>query len=157
MTSHSDAADRTDPDPLVRFRDGGGWEQRAGYSRAVRRGDRIEVSGTTANGRDGRVQWRGDTGGQTRAALELALTAVEGLGGRRRDVIRTRVYLAPAADWEAAARAHADLLGDVAPANTTVVVHSLIGEGFLVEVEVEAQVTSSRARTQDDAVQHPAQ
>lgn len=125
----------------VRFRDGSGWEEKAGYSRAVRRGARIEVSGTTANGTDGGAQQPGDTGGQTRAALERALMAVESLGGRRQDVVRTRLFLTPNADWEAAARVHAELLGDVAPANTTVFVHELVGEGFLVEVEVEAQVT----------------
>ena len=123
-----------------RFRDGSGWEQTAGYSRAVRRGPRIEVSGTTATGPDGRAIRPGDAGGPTRAALERALTAVKHLGGRREDVVRTRLYLVPGADWEAAARAHAELLGDVAPANTTLFVQGLVGEGFLVEVEIEAHV-----------------
>jgi enamine deaminase RidA (YjgF/YER057c/UK114 family) len=131
---------------LDRFRDGGGWEEKAGYSRAVRRGPRIEVSGTTATGPDGRALCPGDTGGQTRAALERSLSAAEHLGGRRQDVIRTRVYLAPGADWEAAARVHAELLGDVAPANTTLFVQGLVGEGFLVEVEVEAHVTTPPPR-----------
>lgn len=129
-----------------RFRDGGGWEEQAGYSRAARRGPRIEVSGTTANGPDGRALWPGDTYGQTRAAVEDALIAVERLGGHREDVIRTRFYLAPGADWEAAGRAHAELLGDVAPANTTIFVHGLVGEGFLVEVEVEAHIPGASAR-----------
>lgn len=124
----------------MRFRDGGGWEQEAGYSRGIRRATRIEVSGTTASGPDGRALWPGDTGRQARAALERALIAVERLGGTRHDVIRTRVYLAPDADWEAAARVHGELLGDVAPANTTLFVQGLVGEGFLVEVEVEADV-----------------
>jgi len=117
-------------DSTQRFRDGGGWEESAGYSRAVRRANHIAVSGTTAEG-DGTYE-------QTRAAIERSLAAVRRLGGRDEDVVRSRVYLVPDADWEAAARAHAELLGAVAPANTMLTVASLIGEGFLVEVEIEA-------------------
>lgn len=124
-----------------RQRDGGGWEDKAGYSRAVRRFGHIAVSGTTATGADGRALFPGDTYGQTRAALERALTAMKALGGRLEDVVRTRVYLAPGAEWEEAARAHAELVGKVAPANTMLYVAGLIGDGFLVEVEVEAETT----------------
>jgi enamine deaminase RidA (YjgF/YER057c/UK114 family) len=127
-----------------RYRDGGGWEAAAGYSRAVRRFGRIAVSGTTANGPDGRVLHPGDSYGQARAALERALAAVEALGGRLEDVVRTRLYLAPESDWEGACRAHAEVLGAVAPANTTLHVAGLIGEGFLVEVEMEAEVPPER-------------
>ena len=122
-----------------RHRDGGGWEDQAGYSRAVRRFGHIAVSGTTATAADGRALYPGDTYGQTRAALERALTAAKALGGQLEDVVRTRVYLAPGAKWEEAARAHAELLGKVAPANTMLYVEALIGDGFLVEVEVEAE------------------
>jgi enamine deaminase RidA (YjgF/YER057c/UK114 family) len=125
---------------MDRYRDGTGWEVEAGYSRAARRGTRIEVSGTTANGPDGKALYPGDTYAQTRHALSRALAAVERLGGRVNDVIRTRVYLAPGADWQAASRAHRELLGEVSPANTTLYVGGLIGEGFLVEVEVEAEL-----------------
>src|SRR6185295_3632039 len=117
-------------EPTQRYRDGGGWEESAGYSRAVRRLNLIAVSGTTADG--------ADTYQQTRAALSRALAAVQKLGGRIDDVVRSRVYLVPGADWQAAARAHAELLGAVAPANTMLTVASLIGDGFLVEVEIEA-------------------
>lgn len=127
----------TDP---TRYRDGSPWEALAGYSRAVRRGDRIAVSGTTAHGPDGTALHPGDTHGQTVAALQRALHAVTQLGGEVADVIRTRVLLVPGADWEAAARAHAEVFGDVAPANTTLFVGGLIGEDLLVEVEVEAQL-----------------
>lgn len=123
-----------------RWFDGGGYEDAAGYARAVRRGPWIAVSGTTANDGAGVALHPGDTGGQTAAALRQALAAVEGLGGRRADVVRTRVYLTSRADWRAAAAAHADVLGDVRPANTTVVVESLIGDDFLVEVEIDAIV-----------------
>lgn len=124
--------------PPDRFFDGGGHERRAGYARAVRRGASVIVSGTTANDGRGGALHPGDTGAQTTAALRQALTAVEGLGGRIDDVVRTRVFLAPEADWSAAARAHAAVFGELNPANTTLFVHALIGDGFLVEVEVDA-------------------
>lgn len=120
------------------FRDGRGWEESAGYARAVRVGDWIHVSGTTATGADGGASPVGDVHGQTLAALGRGVEAVVALGGAREDVVRTRVYLVPGSDWEAAGRAHAEVLGDVAPANTTLFVHSLVGPQFLVEVELEA-------------------
>lgn len=126
------------PDATKHYRDGGGWEDAAGYSRAVRRFGHIAVSGTTATGVGGQALHPGDTYGQARAALERALAAVKSLGGQSADVVRTRIYLAPEADWREAARAHAELLGDVAPANTMLHVAGLIGDGFLVEVEMEA-------------------
>ena len=122
-----------------RHRDGGGWEEQAGYSRAVRRLGRIAVSGTTATADDGGALHRGDTHGQTVVALEKAIAAMAALGGGLEDVVRTRVYLAPGADWEGAARAHAEVMGSVAPANTMLYVGALIGDGFLVEVELEAE------------------
>src|SRR6266852_6625104 len=127
-------------DATERFRDGSGWEEKAGYSRAVRRFGHISVSGTTANGPGGHALHPGDSYGQTRAALEQGLDAVRALGGRLEDVTRTRLYLAPAADWREAARAHAEIFGQVAPANTTLVVAGLIGEDFLVEGELEADL-----------------
>jgi enamine deaminase RidA (YjgF/YER057c/UK114 family) len=122
------------PKVTQHHRDGRGWEAQAGYSRAVRRGSHIAVSGTTA------ADTSADTYGQTRAALAQALDAVEALGGTRTDVVRTRVMLAPGAEWEAAARAHVEVLGDVAPANTMLYVAGLIGDGYLVEIEVDAEV-----------------
>jgi enamine deaminase RidA (YjgF/YER057c/UK114 family) len=123
-----------------RHRDGGGWEEQAGYSRAVRRFGHIAVSGTTATGPDGGALHPGDTYGQTLVALERAVKAVQALGGGLDDVVRTRVYLGPGADWVEASRAHAEVMGSVAPANTMLYVANLIGDGFLVEVEVEANI-----------------
>jgi enamine deaminase RidA (YjgF/YER057c/UK114 family) len=128
------------PDKTERFTDGGGWEEEAGYSRAVRRSGRISVSGTTATAPDGGALHPGDSYRQARTAIERALAAVQALGGHPEDVVRSRIYLAPAADWEEAIRAHFELLGAVAPANTTVHVASLIGDGFLVEVELDAEL-----------------
>lgn len=126
---------------MNRHFDGGGWEDDAGYARAVRAGDRILVSGTTAHGADGAALYPDDTYRQALASLEHALAAVAALGGRTEDVVRTRVYLAPDADWRGAARAHAEVLGAIRPANTTLYAGGLIGDGFLVEVELEAEVT----------------
>jgi enamine deaminase RidA (YjgF/YER057c/UK114 family) len=123
-----------------RFRDGHGFEAEAGYSRAARRGRRIAVSGTTASGPGGEAMHPGDSYRQARTALERALAALGALGGSPRDVLRTRLYLEPGADWQGAARAHAELLGEVAPANTTLYVAGMVGDGFLVEVEVDAEL-----------------
>jgi enamine deaminase RidA (YjgF/YER057c/UK114 family) len=123
-----------------RFRDGGGFEAVAGYSRAVRAGDRILVSGTGDVAADGSVANPGDTYAQARASLERALAAVEQLGGSRDDVVRSRLLLAPSADWREAVRAHAELLGGVGPSNTTYFVGGFVAEAMLVEVEVEAQL-----------------
>jgi enamine deaminase RidA (YjgF/YER057c/UK114 family) len=123
--------------------DGLGWEAEAGYSRAARRGNLIAVSGTTATGPDGAALYPGDTFAQTRDALERALNAVNALGGGVDDILRSRLYLAPGADWVAAGHAHREVLGRVAPANTTLYVAGLIGKDFLVEVELEAVLTSS--------------
>lgn len=123
-----------------RYRDGGGFELVAGYSRAARHGDRIAVSGTGDVTSDGEVGHPGDTYAQTRRSLERALAAVGELGGRREDVIRTRLYLTREADWREAVRAHRELLAGVDPANTTFYVAGFIAEEMLVEVEVEAQL-----------------
>ena len=123
-----------------RFRDGGGFEAVAGYSRAARHGDRIAVSGTGDVASDGSVGHPGDTYAQTRSSLERALAAVVELGGRHQDVIRTRLYLTRESDWREAVRAHRELLGGIDPANTTLYVAGFIAEEMLVEVEVEAQL-----------------
>lgn len=119
-----------------RFTDGG--EADAGYSRAVRRGNVITVSGTTATGPDGTALHPGDTGAQARVCLDRIGLALAALGAGLGDVVRTVVYLAPGASWEQAARAHRDVLGAVAPANTMLQVAGLIGDGFLVEIEAQA-------------------
>lgn len=131
-----------------RYTDGRGFEALAGYSRAVRHGRRIIVSGTTAQeppelpppGHAGAIA--AETFRQADQALSRGLEAVRALGGTSGDVLRSRMLLAPAADWHEAARAHAGQLGEVAPANTTVYVAALVGSNLLVEVELEAEVGS---------------
>lgn len=121
-------------DGVRRYQEGGSFEEQAGYSRAVRHGPLIAVSGTTCRPE---LAHRG-TADQAEDCLSRAIAAVERLGGSRDGIFRTRLYLAPGASWEEASAAHLRLLGAVAPANTTLFVHGLVGTGLLVEVEVEA-------------------
>lgn len=121
-------------------RDGTVWESVAGYCRAVRVGSRIAVSGTTASAPDGRALHAGDVGAQTAAAIDKGIAAIEALGGQRTDVVRSRIFLVAGTDWEPAARAHADRLGDVGPANTMLYISALIGPDHLVEVELDAEI-----------------
>jgi enamine deaminase RidA (YjgF/YER057c/UK114 family) len=123
-----------------RYTDSSGWQEQAGYSRAVRRGQVITVSGTTATGPGGTALCPDDTLGQARVCLQRVLAAVAALGGQPDDVVRTVVYLAPGASWEEAAQAHREALGQVAPASTMLYVARLIGDGFCVEVEAMAVV-----------------
>ena len=125
-----------------RFTDDSGWQRQAGYSRAVRRGNVVVVSGTTATGPDGTALHPGDTGAQARLCLSRIGQALTALGASWPDVVRTAVYLAPGASWEQAAHAHRDALGAAAPANTMLYVAGLIGDGFLVEIEAQAVVES---------------
>jgi enamine deaminase RidA (YjgF/YER057c/UK114 family) len=122
------------------FTDDAAWQEQAGYSRAVRRGNIVTVSGTTATGPDGTALHPGDTGGQARVCLARIEEALTALGAGLEDIIRTVVYLAPGASWEQAAQAHRDVLGAVRPANTMLYVGALIGDGFLVEIEAMAVV-----------------
>ena len=125
-----------------RYVDEARWQETAGYARAARRGRRIEVSGTTSSGADGSVLHPGDTYRQTVEAIATGLRAVAALDGTAADVLRTRIYLAPGAAWEDAARAHREAFGAVRPANTMLYVAALIGEGLLVEVELDAELSS---------------
>ena len=112
------------------------WEAPAGYARAVRVGDRILVSGTTATGPDG-VVGAGDVAAQARYIVDRIEAAIEQLGGGLRDVVRTRVYVRNIADWEAVARVHGERFGAIRPANTLVQAQ-LVGDEYLVEIEAEA-------------------
>lgn len=120
-----------------RIRDGSTFERVAGYSRAVRHGKHIAVSGTAALGPDGAL-YPGDTYRQAAEAIRRALDAAAQLGASPADVIRTRLLLASGCDWRAAARAHGEVFTPDGPANTTYYVAGFIPEGVLVEVELDA-------------------
>jgi enamine deaminase RidA (YjgF/YER057c/UK114 family) len=127
------------PTTAQRFTDGGDFERTAGYSRAVRQGNHIAVSGTAALGPDG-VLFPGNAYKQATSALARALAAAEELGAARHSVLRTRLLLAPDCDWRAVVRAHGELFAPHGPANTTYFVAGFIPEGVLVEVELDAVV-----------------
>ncbi|HWE80514.1 MAG TPA: Rid family hydrolase [Gaiellaceae bacterium] len=116
----------------------GGFEDVGGYSRAVRSGSYIAVSGTAATDGKGGVVSPGDVHAQTAEGFRRALDAVRALGGSLEDVIRTRIFLVAGSDWRAAVEAHRELFATVNPANTTLFVVGFPPEGVLVEVEVDA-------------------
>jgi enamine deaminase RidA (YjgF/YER057c/UK114 family) len=118
------------------------WEPRVGYSRAVRVGNRVLVSGTTATDADGEPVHQGDPHAQATRAIEIVEEALAEAGAGLSDVVRTRLYVADADDWEAVGDAHAEAFGDVRPASTMVEVARLIGPEYLVEIEAEAVVAS---------------
>jgi enamine deaminase RidA (YjgF/YER057c/UK114 family) len=119
---------------------GSPYEQTIGFSRAVRIGSTIAVSGTAPVWPDGTVD--PDVTAQTRRCWEIALQALEELGGRAEDVVRTRQYVVDAADAEAVGSVHGEIFGDIRPASTMVVVAGLLDPRWLVEVEVDALVES---------------
>ncbi len=125
-------------DGRTRVLSGTPWEEMAGYCRAVRRGDRIVVSGTTATHGD-RAIGGCDPGAQTHFVIDKIEGAIMSLGGRLEDVVRTRIFVDKLSDWEPVARAHGQRLGHVKPANTLVRA-DLVGDSNLVEMEAEAVV-----------------
>jgi aryl-alcohol dehydrogenase-like predicted oxidoreductase/enamine deaminase RidA (YjgF/YER057c/UK114 family) len=126
------------PDRL-RVSSGSVWEPIAGYSRAVRVGDRILVSGTTATHGANRCVAPGDPGAQATYILDKIAASLAPLGGKMEDVVRTRIYLKDANQWEPVSRAHGRVFGEVLPANTLIEAGNLIGD-YEVEIEAEAVV-----------------
>ncbi len=134
-------------DSPQKFSTGTPWEAIGGYSRAVRSGDRIYVSGTTASGGCGVLGLK-DVEEQTRAVLKIIIGAVESLGGNLSDVVRTRIYVKDISLWESVARVHGEIFADVRPA-CTLVEARLVDDSLLVEIEAEAVVAGLRAETED--------
>ena len=112
------------------------WEELAGYARAVRVGDHIYVSGTTATGPDGLVGGD-DPAAQARFIIDKIERAINDLGGRLDDVVRTRIFISNVAHWEPVARVHGERFAAIRPANTLVEA-KLVGPEFLVEIEADA-------------------
>ncbi|MBI5879242.1 MAG: RidA family protein [Chloroflexi bacterium] len=116
------------------------WESIAGYARAVRAGNLIWVSGTTASDESGRVVAPGDPGAQARTILDKIERTLAAAGARLPDVVRTRIYVTDYAHWEPVARAHGERFAQYHPANTLVVVRSLVPSEALVEIEADALI-----------------
>jgi len=115
------------------------WEPIGGYSRAFRSGNRILVSGTTATRGAGEMVCRGDVAGQTVYAFDKIAASIAALGGTLADVVRTRIYLRDANQWEPASRIHGRYFGQVRPANTLIEASNLVGD-YEVEIEAEAEL-----------------
>jgi enamine deaminase RidA (YjgF/YER057c/UK114 family) len=118
------------------------WETLAGYSRAVRVGPFIAVSGSAAVGADGELVGEGDVYLQARQCIEVIRAALEQAGGRLSDVVRTRMFVTNIEQWPEIARAHQEAFGEVMPATSMVEVSRLIDPKMLIEIEADAMLGS---------------
>src|SRR5437016_13386712 len=119
---------------------GSPFEPKVGISRAVRSGKIIAVTGTAPLGPDGKTVAKGNAGAQARRCIEIIQSAIEGLGGKLSDVIRTRILLTRIEDWEQVALVHGEFFGEIRPANTIMQVVRFIDPEWLIEIEADAVV-----------------
>lgn len=119
---------------------GSAWEPVIGYSRAIRVGNTIAVTGCVGIEADG--SFAKDLEGQSRRALQIIIASIEALGGTRDDVVRTRIYVTDIRKWQEVGKAHGEIFGEIRPATTMVEIARLIDDAAIVEIEADAIVTS---------------
>jgi enamine deaminase RidA (YjgF/YER057c/UK114 family) len=122
----------------VKFSSGTKWEPLVGYSRAIRVGKVVHVSGTTATDAEGKLVGIGDPAAQTLEALNNVRRALESVGAKLEDVVRTRIYVTDITRWEEVGKVHGTFFSSIRPATTLVEVKNLVSPEILVEIEAEA-------------------